>query len=161
MNLIPIKNNQLPVRQSEFLKNMRESFEGTGVECEVVLVSRKDLKAIMDSNIDAELSKFYPSFKAIVHKHAESLSPAEFSSYRNVALTVGATHTTLADLINQAVGEIDTEFYSGIDEKIELEEIAGQPVYFSPSFGVYFWPCPNVPFSLDLWLTHPAEPPTW
>lgn len=140
---------------------MCESFQGTGVECEAVLASRKDLKAIMDTNIDTELFKFYPSFKAIVHKHAESLSYAEFSLFRNIAISAGASQTTLSDLVNQAVGEIDTEFYSGIDEKIELEEIAGQPVYFSPSFGVYFWPCPNVPFSLDLWLTHPAEPPNW
>lgn len=140
---------------------MCESLQGTGVECEAVLVSRKDLEAIMVTNIDTELSKFYPSFKEIVNKHAESLSHAEFSLYRNIAVTAGASLTSLSDLVNQAVGEVDTVFYDGLDEKIKLEEIAGQPVYFVPGLGVYFWPSPVIPFSLDLWLTHPAYPPGW
>jgi hypothetical protein len=125
--------------------------------------------------ITEDTTPYKEPFKVAVLKHIhESLSPDEWERLRSLALNRNnySSRHDKADLeatpellLNEALSEDNIsveETLLPIYKSVQIDEIAGQPVYYLEGEGVYLWgEQPDSIPTLTFWVAHPAYPPGW
>jgi hypothetical protein len=121
------------------------------------------------------LDHYIQPFKAVVLKHLTSLPPVEWERLRSLSVDksryadsnhVGDPAATPGALVDAATS---TDFISVNDvikpwplKAAPIDVIADQPVYYVDGEGIYVWGLDQQDsLSLQVWVTHPAYPPSW
>lgn len=123
------------------------------------------------------LDSYHQPFKEVVLPHLSALPPDEWKRLRafaanrsrhvNPKLDVADLEATPQKLVDDALSEdsisvdqfLETSFRA---KATEIGSIKGQPVYYVNGQGIYLWGLePKQGFTLAVWVTHPAYPPSW
>ena len=125
--------------------------------------------------ITEDLTPYREPFKAAVLKHIhETLSAEEWFHLRSLASNLNNIcnphdkvdlQASPEALLEEALSEDSVSVIETLQPNftaVQIDEIAGQPVYYLDGMGAYLWgEQPNSIPTLSFWLTHPAYPPGW